>query len=92
MQQQTSKQLSGPEDGVEVKSASNVRHMVPSKDLIIAAEKEYEKIKAAAEKQEKLASNDDPLLIKLENILAEFNLMLLCGTLMLSMGLGSDFN
>ena len=63
------KQLSGPEDGVEVKSASNIRHIVPSKDLIIAAEKEYEKIKAAAEKQEKLASNDDPLLIKLENIL-----------------------
>ena len=63
------KQLSGPEDGVEVKSASNMRHIVPSKDLIIAAEKEYEKIKATAEKQEKLAANDDPLLIKLENIL-----------------------
>ena len=64
------KQLSGPGDGVEVKSASNVRHIVPSRDLIIAAEKEFEKIRTAAEKQKKLAEDDDPLLNKLESILA----------------------
>jgi predicted Zn-dependent protease len=65
------RQLSGPEDGVKVQSASNVRHMVPSRDLIIAAEKEYEKIRAVAEKQKKLAADDNPLLKKLKNILAK---------------------
>ena len=40
--------------------------MVPSRDLIIAAEKEYEKIKAVAEKQKKLAGDDNPLLKKLK--------------------------
>ena len=65
------RQLSGPEDGVKVQSASNVRHMVSSRDLIIAAEKEYEKIRAAAKKQKKLAVDDNPLLKKLKNILAK---------------------
>ena len=45
--------------------------MVPSRDLIIAAEKEYEKIRAVAEKQKKLAADDNPLLKKLKNILAK---------------------
>ena len=60
------KQLTGPKDGVKVESASKMRHIVSSRDLIIAAEKEFEKIKQNAKKTKKLAKSDDVLLIKLK--------------------------
>ena len=63
------KQLTGPKDGVKVESASKMRHIVSSRDLIIAAEKEFEKIKQNAKKTKKLAKSDDALLIKLKKIL-----------------------
>ena len=63
------KQLTGPKDGVKVENASNIRHIVSSRDLIIAAEKEFEKIKQNAKKTKKLAKSDDVLLIKLKKIL-----------------------
>ncbi len=61
-------QLTGPGDGIVVDQASSVRHIVPAKDLEIAAKKEFEKIKEKAKEKKELADSTDPTLKKLIQI------------------------
>ncbi len=63
------RQLTGPNDGIDVKGASNVRHIVSSRDLEISALNEFKKIKEKARKEEKLAEEGSLTLKNLKKIL-----------------------
>ena len=63
------KQLTGPNDGVTVKGASTVRHIVSSRDLEASAIREFKKVKEKAKKDNKLAVESNLTLNKLKKIL-----------------------
>ncbi len=66
-----SKQLTGPDNGISVRGASNLRYIVPAKELEIDAAKEFERIKKYAQEKNELAAENDSSLISLKLIADE---------------------